>query len=299
MKNVLFLMLVSGLFMVVSSQAKELKSGEYAITQTWVQETNYKHPYFVVVPEKKSSKPYPVFIYLHGNGGTAKSAMRRFTKPKGLINKKYIMVFPQGYKKSWNIISERSQANELDYIESIIRELQKHENVDKENFSIMGHSNGAAMANQMAIETKMTSIKNYITGVSPLNTFQHDGKNFKIKGDDNSYEKIAQPLKGIRLMNISGEFDKLVPYSGGPSKAIPARDGKLPFVHAEDSIYYWAKLNGYKGEKLTKPSSVEGNVEAYIYNSGDFIHYKIVSGSHGATHIIKEEKLLEFLEGGK
>ena len=158
-KNIVCVLVLS--FFVSIIQAADIKSGEYFITQSWSQESNYKHPYQVVVPEKKGKK-YPVFIYLHGNGGQAKGVMRRFTRPNGLIAKKYIMVFPQGYQKSWNIVSERSKANDLEYIESIIKNLQKFNNVDKDNFSIMGSSNGAAMANQIAIETKFTCIKNYI-----------------------------------------------------------------------------------------------------------------------------------------
>lgn len=293
----IFVLCVSLLF-CFSAYSENLKSGEYFITQSWSQETNYKHPYQVVVPEKKSSKPYPVFIFLHGNGGQAKGVMRRFMRPNGLIKSKYIMVFPQGYQKSWNIVAERSKNDELQYIESIIKHLQKFDNVAKDNFSIMGSSNGAAMANQIAIETKLTCIKNYITGVSQLNGCQHDGKAFKSKGKDNNYTKVAKPLKGIRLMNISGGNDALIPYKGGPSK-IRGKGGKLTFVDAEESIYIWAKHNGYTGKKLTKPTSVEGNIESYAYNGGDFIHYKIVGGGHGVTGAIKEETLLKFLEGGK
>ena len=286
-------------FISLICEAGDIKSGEYFITQSWSQEKNYKHPYQVVVPQKKSSKAYPVFIYLHGNGGQAKGAMRRFTRPNGLMKDKYIMVFPQGYQKSWNIVSERSKANELQYIESIIKELQKYDNVDKNDFSIMGSSNGAAMVNQIAIETKLSCIKNYITGVSPLNTYQFDGKNFKIKGEDNNYQKVASPLKGIRLLNISGTEDKLVPYEGGFSKGIPAKDGKLAFVAAEESIFLWAKYNGYKGKKLSKPTSVKGDIESYVYNNGDFVHCKIVGGGHGVTGALKEDELLKFLDGGK
>ena len=289
------------LFITAShSSATELKSGEYFITQSWSQESNYKHSYYLEVPTKKSDKPYPVLIILHGMGGKAKGRMFEwFNRPGGLIKEKYIIVSPQGYRSSWNIVSEPSKANDLGYIEAIINELSKFSNVEKENFSIMGISNGAALVNQIAIETKLTSIKNYISAVSPLNGFQHDGKNFKIKGDDNNYTKIATPLKGVRLMNISGTNDGLIPYDGGTSKFIPAKDGKLSFVPAEESIYLWAKHMGYVGKKLTKPTSVNGKIEEFSYLDGDIIHYKVVDGRHGAWSAIKEDVLLKFLVGSK
>ena len=125
------------------------------------------------------------------------------------------------------------------------------------DFSIIGSSNGAALVNQLAIECQLPNIRNYVSGVSPLNVYQHDGKSFKAKGENNSYRKAVRPMTGKRLMNVSGTEDRLVPYRGGPSRGIPAKGGKLAFVEAEQSIYLWAREMGYKGKKLTRPSSVK------------------------------------------
>ena len=289
-------MAMSGIFffflMAVTASAEDLKTGEYFITQTWSQETNYKRNYFVHVPGGGEGKKLPVFILLHGNGGRARPGPAR-----GSVGRKYITIKPNGYKASWNIVSERSKADDLGFIESIIREVSKYDNVQKDNFSIMGNSNGAALVNQIAIETKLTCIKNYISAVSPLNAWQHDGKNFKKKGKDNDYNEIAKPLTGIRLMNISGTNDRLIPYKGGPSPRIPAKNGKLAFVAAETSIFLWAKHMGYKGEKLAEPTKVDGKIEIFSYLNGDVVHYKVVDGSHGSGGAIKDDVILKFLEG--
>ena len=78
-------------------------------------------------------------------------------------------------------------------------------------------------------------------------------------------------MTGKRLMNISGTEDKLIPYRGGPSKVIPAKDGKLAFVDAEESIFLWARQMGYEGEKLTEPTEVDGKLEIFSYLGGDVI----------------------------
>lgn len=210
---------------------------------------------------------------------------------------RYVMVFANGYKTGWNIMSEHTQADDLGFIEAIVKKLSTYDNIQADNFSVMGNSNGAALVNQLAIESKLPNFRNYITAVSPLNVYQHDGKNFKAKGADNNYKVVATPMPGKRLMNISGTDDELVPYHGGLSKYIPAKDGKLGFVGAEESIFLWAKQMGYEGEKLQGPSRVDGKLAIFNYLNGDVIHYKVINEGHDASKAISEKILLEFLEG--
>ena len=287
---------ISIILLTFALSAKDLQDGEYFIQQSWSQEKNYQRSYLVRVPVESSKKKKPVFIFLDGNGGKAAAAMKNFMRSERQLKDHFIMVFPQGYKASWNIVSERAKSNDLAFVESIIKDLQKYDNVDATQFSIMGNSNGAALVNQIAIETQMTCIKNYISAVSPLNGYQYDGKNFKKRGHDNNYREVAKPLKGIRLLNISGTQDGLVPYEGGDSKRIPAKDGKLPFVAAEESIFIWAKAMGYTGDKLEKGERLNKKVEKFSYLNGDLIHYK-VDGGHGAGGSIGDALLLEFLLG--
>ena len=270
-------------------------SDRFVIKQTWLQEKNYARPYWVNVPEREDEEALPVIIFLHGNGGNAKGLQKMVLNRYRNLARRFITVFPEGYKESWNIVSERSKADDRAFIESIIRELSKRDDVKKNGFSIMGISNGAALVNQIAIETSLPNIKNYISAVSPLNGFQHDGKNFKSRGEENNYEVIAKPLSGVRLLNISGTDDPLVPYRGGPSKAIPAKGGKLPFVDAEESIFLWAKTMGYQGKKLGNASKVDGKIEVFSYLDGDVVHFKVNEHGHNATQALREELLLEFL----
>ena len=278
-------------------QTNALNSGEYSIRQSWSQERDFNRPYFVNIPDSAdTSAPLPVFVFLHGNGGNAKQAMRGWLRKRKTIASRYVMVFPQGYRESWNIVSERSKADDLGFIESIVRELAAYSNVSPNDFTIMGSSNGAALVNQLAIESKLPNIRNYISSVSPLNVWQYDGENFKAKGGDNNYRTATTPATGKRLLNISGTTDRLVPYEGGPSRVIPAKDGKLAFLHAEKSTYLWAKVMGYDGDQLDEPTSSDGKIEIFSYLGGDVIHYKVNEVGHGATHEVSEKVLLNFLQ---
>ena len=200
----------------IVNAAEQLKSGAYYITQSWTQETAFKRPYYVSVPESADQQKFPVFIFLHGHGGNAKGAMNEFMRRYTTIATRYVMVFANGYKTGWNIVSEHSKADDLGFIEAIVKKLSTYDNIQEDNFSVMGNSNGAALVNQLAIESKLPNLRNYVTAVSPLNVYQHDGKNFKAKGADNNYQVVATPMTGKRLMNISGTTDDLVPYRGGP-----------------------------------------------------------------------------------
>ena len=294
---IVVLTIVSTASVSLVAAGEQLKSGEYSVTQSWSQEKGFKRAYYLNVPDNTDQPKLPVFIFLHGNGGNAKGAMQGFMRRHRTMAARYVMVFANGYKASWNIVSERSRADDRGFIEAIVKKLSTYDNVQQNNFSIMGNSNGAALVNQLAIESKLPNIRNYVSGVSPLNVYQHDGKTFKAKGDDNNYGAVAKPMTGKRLMNISGTNDDLVPYRGGPSKHIPAKGGKLGFVDAEESIFLWAKQMGYEGEKLSKPSRIDGKLAVFSYLGGDAIHYKVINEGHGAPAAISEKILLDFLEG--
>ena len=283
---------------VGSAQNDPIKTGQFSVTQSWSQEKDYQRPYFVRVPEAASGQRLPVVIFLHGNGGNGRDAMNHFTRRYPRIASRYVVVCPEGYRRSWNIVSEQSQADDLAFVETIVSELATRPNVAGNQFSIVGVSNGAALANQIAIESDMKQIRNLVTSVSQLNVYQHDGRNFKTRGRGNQYKKVARPMKGRRLMNISGTRDRLVPYTGGASPAIPAKGGKLAFVDAEKSTYLWAKQLGYTGQQLREPSRHDGDLKIYRYLDGDVVHYKVVGGGHGATGAISEAALLDFLQAG-
>ena len=85
----------------------------------------------------------------------------------------HILVAPQGYDSSWNIAKETSKAPDLDFIKKIILELKTFEKVDSNQISIIGHSNGAALINQLLIELESESFKKAVFTFCQLNTLQY------------------------------------------------------------------------------------------------------------------------------
>lgn len=295
MTRLIFILLITALI----TSGAELAGGEYFVTQSWSQETDFKRAYYVHVPEQAGAKKLPALIFLHGNGGNARGAMHSFLRKHRTIASRYVLAFANGYQKSWNIVSERAKSDDRGFIESIVTRLVTFDNVQPDTVTIMGSSNGAALVNQMAVECRLPNIRNYVAVVSPLNVWQYDGKVFKAKGDDNNYREAVTPLTGKRLMSISGTEDRLVPYSGGPSKGIPAKGGKLAFVDAEESIFIWAKAMGYRGKKLSEPTRIDGKQHVFSYLEGDVVLVKVIGEGHGAGRELREDQLLAFLEGAR
>jgi poly(3-hydroxybutyrate) depolymerase len=201
----------------LQADAGFVSTGTYFVQQTWSQEKSYKRPYHVNVPTasggtKAERRRFPVLIFLHGNGGNAKRALQGWLRNRKKIASQYVLVFAQGYREGWNIVSERSKADDGGFIEAVVESLSMYDNVDPDDFTIMGSSNGAALVNQLMIERELPGVRNYVSSVSQLNVWQHDGKHFKKKGVDNNYESVATPVTGRRLLNISGVDDRLVPY---------------------------------------------------------------------------------------
>ena len=71
-----------------------------------------------------SNKLYPVVFGLHGNGGTNTgflNRLKRFTD-----DGEFVGIYPQGIQRSWNLGSEASRADDVEFINLIIVELKKY-----------------------------------------------------------------------------------------------------------------------------------------------------------------------------
>ena len=187
-------------------RTSRLESGKYTIQQSWSQERNARRPFYVSVPRSQRNQPKrPVFIFLHGNGGNAQGAMNGFKRHrKRIVSASISRCFRKAIEKAGTSSPSVPRRMILRFIESIVLKLAKFDNVDSNNFTIMGASNGSAMVNQLAIESRLPNIRNYISGVSPLNVFQYDGGQFKAKGERNNYRVADDPCKRQALDEYFG-----------------------------------------------------------------------------------------------
>ena len=242
-------------------------------TQSWSQETSYKRVALIKYPNS-DAQSHPVLVVLHGANSNAYSMMSRYLN---LDN--YILVALQGYDKRWNIQTESTKADDLDYIENIINQLKSYSDVDANNISLLGSSNGAAMVNRAMIELPAGTFKNAITLASQLSTDQYNNNTFW--GDDNNdgvYDTSYTLSQDLRVLSLHGTGDTTIPYNGGTVNWL-----SRTFIAAQQSIFYIANSLGYPGAPHLSGTTpfTNANIVKYEYLGGDAVHYQFIGGNHG------------------
>jgi len=112
------------------------------IDQTWSQEpSGYTRTAKVAIPATSAGQKVPVVFHLHGNGGQGN------TRPFGnFLGDDCIIVAPDGYERSWNVYSEKSKADDVQFILDLIAKIGAEiPEADMDNVNIAGTSNGAAL----------------------------------------------------------------------------------------------------------------------------------------------------------
>ena len=105
--------------------------------------------------------------------------------------------YPQGFKNSWNLGSESSTADDVEFTNLIINELAwNYSNLNFETIYAIGNSNGSGMVNKLAIET------NHFKAIAPIV----------------SQLMISMPMKKdtqpISIFQVNGVKDNIIPING-------------------------------------------------------------------------------------
>jgi poly(3-hydroxybutyrate) depolymerase len=286
MKNLFFLF--STLSLIYCSSGKDTISGSntisenknivkgiiqsFEIKQTWSQNPDgYQRSVFFKYPENDNNN-IPILILLHGNGGNAKEIINEYDHIDN-----HLIVSPQGYKKSWNIGRETSKAPDVEFINEVIERLKTFKNIDIQDISIIGYSNGSALVNQLLIELKTESFKKAICLFSQLNKLQYRDNEFwsrsNINSDIHDIKTIPQNFR--KILSFSGTKDTTCPYYGG----LGVFD--YDFINSEEVAFIWAKTMGYNSDRIKDPEQIFDNFFKFSYLNDRVIHYRLEGARHG------------------
>lgn len=118
-----------------------------------------------------------------------------------------------------------SGLDDVAYLGELITDIMSEYAIDPKRVWVIGHSNGAFMANRLACERA-----DLVAAVVSM-----AGANFKDPGR-------CQPSEPVSLLQYHGTEDATIAYLGG---ATTHGDGeKVPYPAAEASVAQWAALNG-------------------------------------------------------
>jgi polyhydroxybutyrate depolymerase len=181
----------------------------------------------------------------------------------------YIVVYPDGYEKSWNDGRGEGPAAEegiddVQFIETLIDEIQKEYTIDSKKIYATGMSNGGFMAMRLACE-----LDDKIAAFSSVTGSLSDQYN-------------CEPSRSVPILLIAGTDDELVPYEGGEV----ANSGTTSL--AFDSLLgFWGANNDCSNFEITALPSTKDDgtqIEKMLYsnceNDKSCLLFKVINGGH-------------------
>ena len=256
----------------------------------------YNRSWLTYIPENYSeSKSYPLLIALHGGGGNARQLMNNTKKRFNVLadSEGFIVVYPQGIKKSWNDNSSRDQngfarkkkIDDVGFIRKMIAQLEATYNINSDAIFACGISNGGLMSQTLAMELpeKIKAI-----GMVASNFGKAQIKKME----------IVQPFS---IMFIHGVDDPVFPYNEGEIGVFGKSRGQV--LGIEKSISYMCQLNTISAEpKLYPIENINVNddciSEHFVYENSLYkVEFIKVNGGGHTWPGAKKQRLISRIVG--
>jgi dienelactone hydrolase len=250
---------------------------DLTITKNWYQGF---HDYSVTAAIPSGSGPFPVAIFLHGNGGSGSQMITQFSSELP----GHICIGVDGYENSWNVSNETSNGPDIEMLEELIVKLKLYNNVDETKIRIVGVSNGGGLALRAAVEINDLAVDTIVCMLSQTHDFQYRASAFwyplndLYTGDEwpqDGYTTQKTPIPQRRIVQMNGRADTVVPYSGGPFVGVN-------FLPATESAFRFAQAQGYTGLELTTGPLY--GASSRIYDYGNVIFFR-----EDVAHIISDD----------
>jgi polyhydroxybutyrate depolymerase len=217
----------------------------------------------------------PLVIALHGRMGTG-SGMEHLTHfEKIAAREKFLLIYPDGIRKSWNdgreTPAEKEGVDDVAFIRVLIDSAIRNCHADPKRVYVTGISNGGFMTMRLA-----TELSNKIAAVAVVAATMDEGTARATSGPG------AHP---VSVLLMHGTKDPLVPFGGGS-----VRSGAGGRILSHDSaVKWWVKLDGctwaQDSNLLILDSAGDGtSADITVYAGGaqgtEVVDYKIDNGGH-------------------
>jgi len=196
-------------------------TNEMTINQT-IDGNSVPRVVYIKTPQNlDSSLSYPIVFFFHGAGGSGQNFLQNNNITELINSEEFIGIFPNGHSNNggnggfWNLGSEPTTANDVEYVDLIIDQLATSTLIDTSKAYAVGFSNGSGMVNLLG---KSTS---HFNAIAPLFSQQ-----ISSTGD-------LTPNKAMSVFQVNGDVDGLIPLNGGVSSV-------GTFMSAQHSALNWA-----------------------------------------------------------
>ena len=208
--------------------------------------------YLAWLPAERGDRDrLPVALAFHPGFGTAEGFEEQVALHSASEAANFIIVYPEGYQKSWNAgtccgPALRDKIDEVKFVRAILDDLEKVAAIDRRRIYATGWSNGARLCYYLACV-----MSEEITAIAP------------ISGAVQGPEVGQKPSRPIPVFHVHGLEDRWVPYNGGPSVWKNAGVNQP----VERGLEFWRQLAGAFLE--ARESLFEGLAECLVYSAED------------------------------
>ena len=267
------LLLFAFIFSACSSSEKEVSLSTKTITIEQVLDNNLaiRRPVIIQTPNViDKSKNYPIVFAFHGRGGNNNNWVNQLSNYTD--SGEFVGVYPQGYLDSWNLGPEPSNADDMEFINLIVKELQNYTNLDFDKMYAIGTSNGSGMVNKLAIET------NYFKAIAPVVSQLIESL------------PLLESTNPVSVFQVNGAADETIPIEGGPR-----------FGHIFLDAYYSAELWANKFNCSDNPRTTQlGNDTLYVFEGCskelEVRYLRIENGTHNLNLDLLFQDIWEFFK---
>jgi polyhydroxybutyrate depolymerase len=187
----------------------------------------------------------PVVLLLHGYTSSGESQARYFDLDSSVDRRAFILVKPNGKPDAaghryWNAGRQLSPKapDDLAYLTAVLKDVVTAFGADGNRIFVVGHSNGAFMANRLACERsdRIAAIVSLAGAVDPA---------------------ACHPAQPVSVLTVHCTTDPLIQYTGGSAGFLGV------YASADVTLAFWAKAEGCSGVKTSgKPLHLTCNSTA-------------------------------------
>lgn len=226
----------------------------------------YRNYRLYVPAAYNGSTAWPLVFDLHGYTSSASSEQLYSNFMPIADTAHFLVVYPNGTLLSgqpyWNAGISASGVNDVQFISDLIDSLSASYNIDANSVYSCGMSNGGYMSHTLAC-----ALNHRIAAIASVT-----GSMFVTQ------RATCVPNRPVPVMQISGNADPTVPYTGSASS-----------LSIDSVVHYWVNNDHCSASPVFNAvpdiNTTDGcTAEHYVYNGGDLgstvEFYKIIGGGH-------------------